>query len=165
MHETQNYQLSKIPSAYEKQFCFSFPNDLFSVQVSTKFDLKEELFRPAGPLHPPPPVLAHSWGTARPSPPPSSGSTRRTTLLHCTTSPSKRTTCVFYQTWLRLKPWSQGWKFLTKAVFTGGIYWYISSCQKQVSEIKMSETVRNYKNIFFLWIVLLIVSQMPLYSV
>ena len=62
MHETQNYQLSKIPSAYEKQFCFSFPNDLFSVQVSTKFDLKEELFRPAGPLHPTPPVLAHSWG-------------------------------------------------------------------------------------------------------
>ena len=54
MHETQNYQLSKIPSAYEKQFCFSFPNDLFSVQVSTKFDLKEELFRPAGPLHPAP---------------------------------------------------------------------------------------------------------------
>ena len=64
MHETQNYQLSKIPSAYEKQFCFTFPNDLFSVQVSTKFDLKEELFRNYGGLLRPYTlsVLAHSWG-------------------------------------------------------------------------------------------------------
>ena len=64
---------------------------------------------------------------------------------------------------IKINNGQQGWTFLTQEVYTGSKYRYIPSCQKQVSDIKVSETVRNLKISVFLLILLFLVSQLPLY--